>query len=184
MNARTALIFGMLVFFGIASRMLSYADPALANFTAIGAIALCGTALLQNKKLAYLLPLTAMVLGDIILHLTTPWASFNIVTPVIYACFLLTVVLGRFAEKPSVAKIGGLAVASSVIFFILTNAAVWAGFNYYPMTLEGLATCYASAIPFGLRQLAGELFYSAVLLGAVHYADTKLPQLQSQPTIA
>ena len=45
-------------------------------------------------------------------------------------------------------RVGAAAVASSVLFFLLTNFSVWLGSSVYPQTFAGLAACYVAAIPF------------------------------------
>jgi hypothetical protein len=35
----------------------------------------------------------------------------------------------------------------------------------YPKTLSGLMTCYAAAVPFFRRGIAGDMFFTAVLFG-------------------
>ena len=56
-------------------------------------------------------------------------------------------------------------IANSLIFFALTNFAVWAFSGMYPMTLQGLAQCYVAALPFLDTTVFGDLFWAAVLFG-------------------
>ena len=46
-------------------------------------------------------------------------------------------------------------VSSSVLFFVVTNFAVWVGETLYPCTGEGLLRRYAAAIPFFQNTLLG-----------------------------
>ena len=67
-----------------------------------------------------------------------------------------------------------VALASSVLFFVVTNFGVWATQGMYPMSLEGLVACYVAAIPFFQNSLLGNAFYTSVLFGGfallAHYA--------------
>jgi hypothetical protein len=75
---------------------------------------------------------------------------------------LLGSVMGR---EPKPLKLAGAALASSVSFFLLSNFAVWAVWGMYPKTLAGLASCYGAGLPFFRNDVAGTLFFSAVLFG-------------------
>lgn len=65
-------------------------------------------------------------------------------------------------------------MASSVLFFVVTNFGVWAFDGLYPRTLEGLVVCYVAAIPFFANTLAGTLFYALLLFGGFALAERKL----------
>ena len=53
-------------------------------------------------------------------------------------------------------------IVSSLIFFIITNFAVWTS-GYYGYGLEGLLLCYTMAIPFFINTLASTLiFYNLI----------------------
>jgi hypothetical protein len=85
----------------------------------------------------------------------------------VYVSFALSAVLGRYvlSKKRSALRVGGAAVGSATILFVLSNFTVWATGLYYPLTLDGLTLCYVRAIPFYGNSLMGDLFYSAVLFG-------------------
>ena len=75
------------------------------------------------------------------------------------------------------------AVSSSVLFFVLTNFAVWARGVLYPLTSAGLVECYVAAIPFFGNTLAGDLFYSTVLFGSLAIAEARIPGLQAETSL-
>tara|TARA_E500000318_G_C3452037_1_gene169179 strand:- start:127 stop:570 length:444 start_codon:yes stop_codon:yes gene_type:complete len=53
-------------------------------------------------------------------------------------------------------------IVSSLLFFIITNFAVWTS-GYYGYDLEGLLLCYTMAIPFFINTLASTLiFYNLI----------------------
>lgn len=56
-------------------------------------------------------------------------------------------------------------LASSVMFYIVTNLAVWAFESRYPRNRIGLMTCYTTAIPFFRNSVAGDLFFAVILFG-------------------
>lgn len=69
-------------------------------------------------------------------------------------------------------------LAGSVLFFIVTNFAVWAFFPTYPKSWHGLLTCYEAAVPFFRTTLAGDVVYVVVLFGGYALLKHRLPVLQ------
>ena len=57
-----------------------------------------------------------------------------------------------------------MTIGSSVLFFVVTNFAVWIMWDYYPNTLEGLIMCYTMAIPFFQNTLLGTVVYTALMV--------------------
>src|SRR3972149_10232534 len=90
--------------------------PHPANFAPIAAIALFGGAKL-NKKYALLVPIIAMLIGDIFIGFYNIWIMLSV-----YGSFLLIGLIGFWLKKHYSWKmtIGG-ALVSSIIFFIITN---------------------------------------------------------------
>ena len=71
-------------------------------------------------------------------------------------------------------RIVGAAVASSLVFFLVTNLAVWSA--WYPHTTEGLARCFVRAIPFFINTLAGDLLFAGGLFGLYRLATAAARQ--------
>ncbi|WP_413560646.1 DUF6580 family putative transport protein [Bdellovibrio sp. HCB209] len=130
------------------------------NFTAVGAMALFGGAYFSDKRLSLAVPLAALMLSDLAL------GGFHSTTFFVYAGFALIVMMGWFlTESKSVARIGGLSLAASCVFFLVSNFGVWVMDGMYAMNMQGLVQCYVAAIPFFGYQVAGDLFFSAVMFG-------------------
>ncbi len=148
--------------------------PHPPNFSPIGAAALFGGARLKGWS-AYLVPLLAMLLTDPILSHMAGYPAYSWGSLVVYGCFFINVLLGRafLTNTLSPWRIGGVALAGSVQFFLITNFFVWLqDASLYPHTLGGFAECYIAALPFFGRTLAADLFYSGVLFSA-HAALTR-----------
>ncbi len=79
-------------------------------------------------------------------------------------------------------RVAAAALTSSVSFFVVSNFAVWAVWNMYPKTLEGLAACYVAAIPFFRNQIASDLFFTAVMF-AIPMAVEALRPAQAEDHI-
>lgn len=156
-DLQSTITVAVLIIIAAATRFL----PHPANFTAIGAMALFGTARLQDKRMAFVLPIAAMLISDLFIPF-----GYN---PSVYLSFVLIAVLGLSLRNTNkVLPIAGASLASSLIFYIITNFAVWMGDNgvMYSRNIDGLWMSYTAAIPFFWNGLAGDLFFSAVLFGA------------------
>ncbi len=164
-----SLALGLTIIGGLA-RLL----PHPPNFTPVG-----GTSLFAGARLAgwyaYLAPLAMMAVTDVILtaFMGVPLSRLS---PVVYACFLVNVWIGRtmLAHSGSAMRIGAATFLCSLQFFLVTNAAVWFSSHFYPHTLAGLGECFAAAIPFYGRTLAGDLATTALLFGAHGFLSRRL----------
>ena len=146
--------------------------PHPPNFTPIGAMALFGGAYFGKRALAFAAPLGALLLSDAIL-------GFHSGMAFVYGSVALIVLIGwAVARRITPLTIAGAALASSVLFFIVTNFGTWATGELYPPTIAGLAACYVAAIPFFQNTLAGDLFFSALLFGGFALLEQRLPTLR------
>jgi hypothetical protein len=146
--------------------------PHPPNFSPIAALALFGGAHFADKRAAFLVPLTAMFLSDLALGL-------HELIPVIYGCFVLIVGLGLVLRRyRSPTWVVGLSVTASVLFFVITNFAVWASSGMYPRNGTGLLACYVAALPFFGNTVAGDLLFSSALFGVQALAEWRVPRLR------
>ena len=167
MNARILTLLTAIVA-AAALRLL----PHPPNFTPIGAMALFSGAQFGRRPLAFVAPLGALLLSDAVL-------GFHVWMPFVYGSIALIVLIGWFAlSRVSVLRLAGAAVASSVLFFAVTNFGIWMFGGTYPQTIAGLAACYLAAIPFFQNTLAGDLFYTGVLFGGFALLERAVPVLR------
>ena len=145
--------------------------PHFPNFTPVAAMALFGGAYFSNKKIAFIIPFAAMFISDAIIGFhSTMWA--------VYLSFAVMVLIGfRLREKKKVSNILAASLISSVLFFVITNFAVWMTGMMYPLNIGGLFESYVAAIPFYQYSLLGDLFYVGVFFGVFELAKLKLPVL-------
>ena len=157
------------IFAAAALRLL----PHPPNFSPIAAMALFGGAYLPKRALAFAAPFGALVISDALLGGFYPGMNF------VYLSFGLTVLIGwAVARRRTPLTIAGAAVASSVLFFALTNFGMWLFSGFYPLTWQGLAACYVAAIPFFQNTLAGDLFFTALLFGGFALAERMVPAVR------
>ena len=132
--------------------------PHPPNFTPILATAIYTPYMVNDKWIAVLIPLSAMFIADIIIgfHPYMLWVYGAIGLSTLISSWSM-----RFNKK--YIQLGVMAILSSILFFIITNFAVWAIWDYYPKTIDGLIICYIKAIPFFQNTLLGTIIYTAII---------------------
>jgi len=155
------MIYYLLILLGFVTRFL----PHPANFTAIGAIALFSGYYLKNKKLAFALPMAIMLLSDWKLG----FYQWQLLASV-YLSFAFVVLLGTFIQKKKWFFSFPASLLSTVVFFLVTNWAVWQFTPWYPHNYAGLIACYASGLPFIKNSFMGDLIYTFGLFSAAQLA--------------
>ena len=150
--------------------------PHPPNFSPIDAMALFSGAYFGRRVLAFAAPLGAMLLSDLFLGFYSGmWVT--------YLAIGLVVLVGSLAlRRVSVLRLGVAALASSVVFFLVSNFGTWALSGMYAHTAAGLAACYVAAIPFFQNTLAGDLFYATLLFGGFKVAELLVPRLREGQT--
>lgn len=144
------------ILIGFVARVLPHAP----NFVPIGAMALFGGAYM-SKKQALTLPIAVMVLSDFVIGFDNLPMRLTV-----YGSFLLVVLVGFWLKKnPNLKNVILSSLATSVLFFLTTNFAVWTFGNLYLKTPSGLSECFLLAIPFFRNTLLGDFFYTGVFFG-------------------
>jgi len=149
--------------------------PHPPNFTPIAAIALFGGAHLERKLWAFLTPLLIMLISDIGFELLSG-IGFHRQMPAVYISFAAIVCMGfGLRSRRRISRIAMTTFMASTLFFIVTNFSVWVLDALYPKNLLGLTACYTAALPFFGNQMAGDIFYTALLFGAWALAQRRFP---------
>ena len=143
------------------------------NFTPIGALGLFSGAYLSLRKY-WLVPLFALFISDSIIGFYHPITMVSV-----YLAFLLCAIFGRvwLTRARNTYRIFSASITCSAVFFMLSNFGDWLSGINYPLTWEGLNTCYIAAIPFFGNTLAGDLIYAILLFGTyetvIYYLKNK-----------
>lgn len=158
----------LMVIATVISRIL----PHPPNFTPILAVSLFSGAYLTDRKLALVVPILAMFVSDLYL-------GFHDLMPVVYGFMVLSVLFGKQIGT-SVSKSFGYTFVGSVLFFVVTNVAVWATSGMYTLDLVGLRHCFVMAIPFFQNSILGDLVYSGILFGTMALLNRTVFQTAKQ----
>jgi len=159
----SAIIFALALF-----RLL----PHWPNVSPVAAMALFGGAYFADKRLALIVPFVALFLSDLVLGLHNSMIF-------VYAGFALTVAIGlALKNRVTLTNTIFAVVASSVLFFLLTNFGAWMTSGIYVKSAEGLMQAYVAGIPFFQNSLLGNLVYAGVIFGGYRLLQNNVAVLQ------
>ncbi len=159
----SAIIFALAIF-----RLL----PHLPNVSPVAAMALFGGAYFADKRMAFIVPFLALFLSDLILGLHNSMIF-------VYTGFGLTVAIGfLLKDRVTVTNTAFAVVASSVLFFLLTNFGAWMTSGLYLKSAEGLMQAYVAGIPFFQNSLLGNLVFAVVIFGGYRLLQKNVAALQ------
>jgi len=187
-NPRTGLLVLFILIVGILRVLNSGELTPFSNFTPIGAMALFGGAYFSDKWKAYLFPLLALWLSDVVMMqfvyksdlsglLYRGW-YYN------YIAFAGMVLIGQWIHKITVMKFILGAVGAALFHWIVSDFGVWmsGGTNILtgqPFTRDfnGYLQCLDLAIPYLQRMLLGNIMYGAIMFGTYELIKRKYPTL-------
>ena len=135
--------------------------PHLPNVTPVTAIALFSATYL-GLRYSFIIFFVTMFLSDLFIG----FYQWQIMVAV-YACFALASLVGLYFKRhKTFPVILGGTIMSSLLFFLITNWAVWQFGSMYLLTWSGLMESYTMAIPFFKNSLVGDLFYTGFFFGS------------------
>ncbi len=168
-NKTSILIAVLLVVLAAISRVALYPN----NFSPMVGMALFAGAIFTDKRLAFALPLFAMLLSDIMFEVFNIadgfWGWGQLAG---YGIFALITIFAFTLKKVNVVNVIGYSIASSVIFFLLSNLSFFLidnpVYHTYTQDFNGFINCYVGALPFFRTSLIADLVYSGILFGTYY----------------
>ena len=143
-----------------------------------------GSLFVNNKKLAFLLPLLSMFISDglyqvLYMNGLTDISGFYGGQWKNYLLIIGLTSIGFLVKQEKIASIAGASVAAPTIYFILSNGLVWLGGGgwHRPKTVEGLMMTYADGLPFYPNSIYSTIFFSAVLFGSWYFIKRNASKL-------
>lgn len=129
----------------------------------VAALGLFSGSVLEQKKWAYLIPLTAMFLSDLGLSLFTSMEGFYGISQVVnYLALALVTLMGTRLVNSNAVNIAGFTLGGSLVFFILSNLGTFLS-GYYGYSFSSLIECYTMALPFYKSELSTQFFVSSLI---------------------
>jgi hypothetical protein len=145
---QTLISYTTIILLAVIARLIPHAP----NFAPIGGLALFSGSNFK-RKLALLIPLSAMFVSDIFL-------GFHKTIPYVYLSFIIIVLIGGLIKSNKWQSLLKASLVSSVLFFLITNFGVWATGTMYQKNLNGLMQCYGFGVLFFRNTLISDLFYT------------------------
>lgn len=174
-------VIAALIFVVALSRLI----PVMHNFSPLGALGLFGAAFFKRKSLAFIIPIAAIWISDVLVNnilYASYYPSFTWFYDGFYwqyGSYLVIVLMALFLfKKVNTSRVVIGALAATALFFLISNFGAWVSSPLYPKTLSGLMTSYAAGIPFIKGTLFGNLVYSGILFGSFVLLQKKFPVLR------
>ncbi len=171
-NQGNILILVALVFLAALSRLI----PHPMNFTPLTAICLFSAAYVENRYLKFLLPISAMLLSDLVIE----WSGeqgFHQGSLLVYFSIAAMIWLGTsiLNSKVSIKNLIVGVLGSSLLFFLITNCVFFypetssnIEFASYPHTISGQLASYMAGLPFYRNMLSGDFLFTSLIFGAYY----------------
>lgn len=185
---------GLLFFaYTLAARLIPYVlhrlgfniDPEVSyypwNFTPAFAVCLFTGAFCSSRLVACVLPMATFLVSDLGIWALTgrlDWAFYPAQSAVYFSILACTLIGFSLRNRCTGGRTILAGLSGCTLFFLVTNLAVWATFDTYPRTLDGLLQCYAAAIPFYRNSLIATGIFGAALFSPVCLRKEQ-PNLQS-----
>lgn len=166
----------LLILFVITAILAGRLLPHAPNFSPLASLLLFGGAY-YSKKRWILWSFLALFISDVIIGFYA-WP----VMVSVYVSFLLTALVGFYLRRRvSIYSVALASLGTALLFFLVTNGAVWYFGDWYSHDWSGLMLCYTLAVPFFKNTLLSNVLYSGLLFGAyealLYWQKAKMPKL-------
>ncbi len=145
-NSSICLLIVLLVF----SRLI----PHPPNFTPIISIVILSGILFKTFTISSFIFLFSMFISDLILGLHS--GIISVYFSLLIIGFLSFYIINEINYK----NLFVYSFIGSLIFYLITNFAVWVSSNMYEKTFNGLIQCYILAVPFFSNTVISTIFFS------------------------
>ena len=165
------IVLTILVILAALTRALPLVIDHTWNFTAVGALAIFAGAQFNDKRLAFIMPLAAMAVADLLFLRN----GFSLL---VYGGFTAMVACGfLIRHKINTVNVVLASFISATVFYLITNFSFFYPTTLYPRNLSGIIASYTAALPYFRNMVLGNLVYSAVLFGSFYLLAKRYPSL-------
>lgn len=170
-NSSRFIVLTLIVILAAFSRALPLVIDHTWNFTAVGALAIFAGAQFNDRRVAFIMPLAAMALADILFLKN----GFSLL---VYTGFIAMVACGfLIRNKVNTMNVILASFISASVFYLITNFSFFYPVTLYPRNFSGIIASYTAGLPFFRNMLLGNMVYSAVLFGAFYLLARRYPTL-------
>lgn len=159
----------------VALAVLSRLAPHPPNFSPVFGAFLFSRAYLKKRDSIWfpvaLLAVSDMILTSQVYHMRFRLGWTELLNWSAYA--VMALIGGWLRRRVSPRTVLAASLAGPTAFFLISNFAVWLGWQMYPATWQGLFACYIAGLPFFRSSLLSSLLFCALLFGAYEFYRKK-----------
>lgn len=158
----TTLAISGFVLIGAALRIARHFGwlPLPPNVAPISAMAMVSGIFLP-RRLTFVVPLAAMLASDLIIGFYALPVMISV-----YASFAASNLIAlRLRRRLTIRRLIVASLLGSTLFYLVTNAAVWAFQAMYPYSGAGLWQAYLAGLPYFRNTVLGDLAYTGLFVG-------------------
>ncbi len=146
------------LFIGVLARWM----PHPPNFSPVIAISIFMGLRFANRSLVAAVPIAIMFISDLALG----FHSLSLLTYITLAILALVVhglpKTGVWSSKPL--QVASYSLGGSILFFLVSNGAVWWTSGMYVKNFAGLTQSYLAGVPFFQNSLTSSILFTAILV--------------------
>jgi len=185
MKINGRLILFTIILVALATICKFFFGPSLSwsGFSPVIAIALFSGFIIKQKDAAFLFPLLAVLISDLVIQglyelnafpyagiYSGQWKNYLIL-------FTATLIGWALKGRKTTSLVIG-AIAAPTVFFLISNFNVWMSQEVmYPKNFNGLMQCYAAGLPFYRNALIAAFVFLPVILVTYNYLMRNKPVL-------
>ena len=186
LSKQTILFYFILIAVTVIIKVICAPQINLSGFSSVFAVALFAGITTKDKTDAFLLPLVALFLSDMILqglHALNlfPYSGFYSGQIINYALFILITLVGIVFRNYKTAGIFAAAIIAPTVFFLLSNFIVWKTQGVamgYSNDINGLMQSYVFGLPFYRNSLISTIIFLPAFIALYHWLRYKQFSLQ------
>ena len=177
LSKQTILFYFILIAVTVIVKVICAPQINLSGFSSVFAVALFAGITTKNKTNAFLLPLVALFLSDVILQGLNalnlfPYSGFYSGQVINYALFILITLIGIAFRNYKTAGIFAAAIIAPTVFFLLSNFIVWKTQGTamgYSNDINGLMQSYVFGLPFYRNSIISTIIFLPAFIAVYHW---------------
>lgn len=181
LSKQTILFYFILIVIAVIVKLICAPQINLSGFSCVIAVALFAGITTKDKTKAFLLPLIALFLSDVLLQALHalnlfPYSGFYSGQIYNYALFILITLIGIALRNYKTVGIFAAAIIGPTIFFLLSNFIVWktqGAMMGYNKDISGLMQSYTFGLPFYRNSLISTIIFLPIFIAAYHWMAYK-----------
>lgn len=186
LTKQTIVFLFVLVVVSTLVKIICAPQISLSGVTCVMAVSLFAGLMIEDKSLAFLVPLVVLLISDIllqVLHILNvfPFAGFYSGQITNYALFILLTSIGIGLKRFKTPGVIAAAFVGPTVFFFLSNLIVWktqGAAMGYNSDISGLAQSYTFGLPFYRNSLISTFIFLPAFIALYNWFTYKKFTLQ------